>query len=98
MSTDSGCSRGASQTAEAIRREVNYFQTHRRHLHDPSVQAQGCPIGSGAVESGCAQLQDRFKGSGKFWTDSGHARLMALETARRNQDWDCLYDLQPYPL
>jgi hypothetical protein len=75
------------EKAETVRREVNYFQSHREHLHYKNVKAQNCPIGSGAMESGCAQLQERFKSPGKFWSEPGHARLMALETARRNDDW-----------
>jgi hypothetical protein len=80
------------EKAETVRREVKYFQSHREHLHYKNVKAQNCPIGSGAMESGCAQLQERFKGPGKFWSEPGHARLMALETARRNDDWSPLYD------
>jgi hypothetical protein len=40
------------------------------------------------MESLCGQLQGRFKRGGQFWTEPGRRRLMALEVARRNQDWN----------
>lgn len=75
-----------------LQRECQYFEGHRDRLRYDQVQAQGCPIGSGAMESTCAQLQTRFKRPGQFWTHPGHSRLMALELARRNDDWDELWD------
>ena len=51
-----------------IRTEVNYFQNHRDHIHYEAVEERGGPIGSGAVETLCSQLQDRFKRTGQFWT------------------------------
>lgn len=72
----------------AIRREVEYFRTHRERMDYPKVKEQGAPIGSGAMESTCAQFQTRFKRPGQFWTDEGHRYLLALDIARRNGDWD----------
>ena len=40
------------------------------------------------MESTCSQFQDRFKRTGQFWTLPGEEHLMALELARRNEDWD----------
>lgn len=92
------CPKLTEPAAQTLEREVQYFSGHREHLNYSGVQARGCPMGSGAVESACAQLQERFKGPGKFWTQQGHARLMALESARRNDDWDSLYPLLPHHL
>lgn len=78
---------------EATRRGVEYFRTHHDHIHYQQLQAQGCPIGSGAMESTCSQLQDRFKRTGQFWTLPGERCLMALELARRNNDWDDIWPL-----
>jgi hypothetical protein len=68
--------------------EVRYFQTHREHLHYQAAGAQGCPQGSGAMESTCAQFQNRFKRTGQFWSPAGEKHLLLLELARRNDDWD----------
>ena len=78
------------QTAE---REIKYFKNHRDHLHYDEVRDQGCPIGSGAMESFCAQLQGRFKRPGQFWTLQGETDLLTLELADRNGDWGALWAL-----
>jgi len=70
-----------------VKTEVNYFKTHRDHLHYQAVDQRGGPIGSGAVESLCSQLQDRFKRTGQFWTRSGLRHLLAVEEAVRNHDF-----------
>lgn len=69
---------------KAVRREQNYFASHADHLHYATVEKEGCPVGSGAMESTCAQLQGRFKRTGQFWSEEGKARLMAVEVAQRN--------------
>jgi hypothetical protein len=71
-----------------VKTEVNYFQTHRDHLHYQAVGERGGPIGSGAVESSCSQLQNRFKRTGQFWTRKGLRHLLAVEEAIRNGDFD----------
>ncbi len=82
------CRRQDDAASSAVERELKYFENHRHRLDYPRAQAQGCPKGSGAIESACAQLQGRFKRTGQFWTPLGKQRLMALELARRNDDWD----------
>ena len=75
-----------------IETEVAYFTRHREHLDYAQAGAEGCPMGSGAIESTCAQLQDRFKRTGQFWTLPGQQCLLALELARRNEDWDEIWE------
>jgi hypothetical protein len=74
-----------------VERERAYFDNHREHIHYEAMAAQGCPNGSGAMESFCSQLQGRFKRCGQFWSPPGMADLLALEIARRNFDWDALW-------
>jgi hypothetical protein len=76
-----------------VARETAYFASHREHIRYQTMAARGCPVGSGAMESLCAQLQGRFKRCGQFWSQTGLADLLALETARRNLDWDVLWSL-----
>ena len=71
-----------------IQTEHKYFDRHRDRLTYPVVEAQGYPKGSGAIESSCSQRQDRFKRTGPFWTLPGERCLLALDLARRNEDWD----------
>lgn len=79
---------GGRGLSSAVEKEINYFEPHRAHLHYQARAAEGCPVGSGAMESLCAQLQGRFKRGGQFGTEPGRRRLLALEVARRNLDWD----------
>jgi hypothetical protein len=74
-----------------VAREQAYFENHREHIHYAAMAAQGCPNGSGAMESFCAQLQGRFKRCGQFWSPPGLADFLALDVARRNFDWDALW-------
>jgi hypothetical protein len=74
-----------------VRREREYFASHREHVHYAAMAAHGCPVGSGAMESFCAQLQGRFKRCGQFWSRGGLGDLLALDVARRNLDWDALW-------
>ena len=82
------CAQRALPLPPLVAKETNYFEQHREHLHYETRAAEGCPVGSGAMESLCGQLQGRFKRGGQFWTEPGRRRLMALEIARRNHDWD----------
>jgi hypothetical protein len=74
--------------SELVEREIKYFQTHRDHLHYQDNAAKGFPVGSGAVESGCSQFQDRFKRTGQFWNSASMGHLQALRVARNNGDWE----------
>ena len=75
-----------------LRTPVEYFQTHRDHLHYQQVAKQGGPIGSGSVESLCSQFQDRFKRTGQFWSRPGFGHLISLDVLLRNQDYDFLWN------
>ena len=75
-----------------VRTPVEYFQTHRQHIHYQRVAKQGGPIGSGSVESLCSQLQDRFKRTGQFWSPPGLSHLMAVEVLLRNNDYHILWN------
>ena len=81
------CAQRAQAVPPNVTREINYFENHREHIQYATRAAEGCPVGSGAMESLCAQLQGRFKRGGQFWTAPGRRRLLALEVARRNHDW-----------
>jgi hypothetical protein len=76
---------------EIIRREKNYFQSHSYRLNYQRLSRRGWPIGSGSVESACAQRQRRFKRPGQFWTGDGLRKLNALIEARDLNHWDQLW-------
>jgi hypothetical protein len=74
-----------------VQEERAYFERHRERLNYAQAAQGGCPLGSGAVESVCGQLQSRFKRTGQFWSLPGETELLALELARRNLEWDELW-------
>jgi hypothetical protein len=82
------CAGLSAESRRVVDQNVQYFDRRRGHIHYRRVEKQGCPKGSGAMESTCSQFQDRFKRTGQFWTIPGEKHLMALELARRNSDWD----------
>lgn len=49
------------------------------------------PVGSGAIESTCRQLQCRMKRCGQFWSTAGDEALLCLEMFWRNDRWDLLF-------
>ena len=85
------CAQQQRAVPPEVKREQEYFASHREHVHYQAMAARGCPVGSGAMESFCAQLQGRFKRCGQFWSQRGLGDLLALEVARRNLDWDALW-------
>ena len=83
--------RRSGASGEMIRREQNYFASHAGRMNYAEMAARGWPIGSGAVESACAQKQRRFKRPGQFWTERGVRHLNALIEARELNHWEELW-------
>ncbi len=79
---------------EELRREAQYFRNHADHLDYAEGAAKGEPIGSGAIESTCRQLQCRFKRPGQFWSKTGDEALLTLEVFWRNGRWHDLFPVR----
>jgi hypothetical protein len=77
--------------SDLLVREMAYFQTHREHLHYQELADKGGPIGTGAMESTCGQVQTRVKRIGQFWKPQGLANMLALKAALQNDDWSALW-------
>lgn len=77
--------------SDLLVREIAYFQTHREHLHYQELADKGGPIGTGAMESTCGQVQTRVKRIGQFWKPRGLAHMLALKAALQNDDWSALW-------
>jgi hypothetical protein len=84
-----GMPQGAA--AQAVEKEVNYFQEHQDRMDYRAGRRSGEPIGSGAVESTCRQAQCRFKRPGQYWSQQGDEALLCLETFWRNKRWHLLF-------
>ena len=77
----------SAKQAEVLERELNYFRNHQDRMDYKTGKARGEPVGSGAIESTCAQYQRRFKLTGQFWSLEGDEAFLALHTLHRNGRW-----------
>lgn len=92
---------GLPATARATLTKVYaYLDRHRDHLDYETYKALGFPLGSGMVESACKWLiQQRFKGVGMRWSETGFDHLLHLRLAWVNGSFETLFQirLQPSP-
>ena len=92
---------GLPATARATLLKVSaYLDQHRDHLDYAAYKALGLPLGSGMVESACKWLiQQRFKGVGMRWSETGFNHLLPLRLAWVNGAFETLFQirLQPSP-
>jgi hypothetical protein len=78
------------EQAAAVREQtVAYFARRWEHIQYAAFQAQGYPIGSGAVESANKLLvAARLKGSGMHWAPQNVNPLLALRCAACSGRWE----------
>lgn len=74
---------------EILSDNLAYLQKRKPHMQYPTFQAQGLPIGSGAVESAHkVVVQPRLKGAGMHWAPDNVNPMVALRTLVCNDRWD----------
>lgn len=76
---------------QSLDREIGYFEGHKDRMDYKQAKALDQPMGSGAIESTCAQYQCRFKRTGQFWSLEGDEAFLALATLHRNGRWHRLF-------
>jgi hypothetical protein len=82
-----------------LKRVRQYLSTHLAHIQYRAFKKLGFPLGSGMVESACKWLiQQRFKGTGMRWSESGFNHLLHLRLAWVNQHFDSLFADHPLTL
>ena len=89
----------AKTAADALRREAGYFRDNQRRMQYMELRADGFPIGSGMVETGCKQFRARFTGSSMRWSRPGIERLLPIRAAilshRFDAAWQAAYTSPP---
>jgi hypothetical protein len=71
-----------------------YLERHREHIDYAQYKDLGLPIGSGMVESACKWLiQQRFKGVGMRWSETGFNHLLHLRLAWVNGSFEALFQV-----
>ena len=76
---------------EATHSAIEYYSNNAKRLKYVEGERRNEPLGSGAIESTCRQIQCRMKRCGQFWTRGGDEPLLALETYWRNGYWQQLF-------
>jgi hypothetical protein len=81
----------AAKTAKAADEAIDYYQKNKKRMKYKDGRKRHEPVGSGAIESTCRQLQCRFKRCGQFWSTCGDEALLCLEMFWRNDRWELLF-------
>jgi len=77
--------------AKAADEAIEYYQNNQKRMKYKEGRKLKEPVGSGAIESTCRQLQCRMKRCGQFWSTRGDEALLCLEMFWRNQRWESLF-------
>jgi hypothetical protein len=81
----------AEATAKAADQAIEYYQNNQKRMKYKEGRQRKEPVGSGAIESTCRQLQCRMKRCGQFWSTRGDEALLCLEMFWRNERWEMLF-------
>jgi len=82
---------GETDPRQIIAGTLTYLINQQSRMNYPDYRRQGLPITSSHIESTVKQINQRVKGSEKFWTAEGGEALLQLRA-------DQLSDTQPLPL
>jgi hypothetical protein len=77
--------------AHAAAAAIEYYGNNQQRMKYQEARRRNEPVGSGAIESTCRQLQCRLKRCGQFWSTAGDEALMALDMFWRNDRWELLF-------
>lgn len=81
----------AAAAAKAADNAIEYYQNNQKRMKYKQGRKRNEPLGSGAIESTCRQLQCRMKRCGQFWSTRGDEALLCLEMFWRNERWELLF-------
>ena len=80
---------GDSAAAAVVATSLGYLEKRREQIRYGAFQAQGYPIGSGAVESGNKLVTEaRLKGAGMHWAPQHVDPMVALRTVVCADRWE----------
>jgi hypothetical protein len=81
----------AESAAKVAQDTIDYYQKNQKRMKYKEGRNRKEPVGSGAIESTCRQLQCRMKRCGQFWSTRGDEALLCLEMFWRNERWELLF-------
>lgn len=84
---------GDQTRRDRLRVRTQYFRKHRERMRYKDFEAQGLPIGSGAIEGTCKNLvKGRMAGVGMRWdAEEGIEPMCALRVRMFNERWEDLW-------
>lgn len=77
--------------AKAASAAIEYYSNNLSRMKYKDADSRNEPVGSGAMESTCRQLQCRMKRPGQFWSTAGDEALLCLDMFWRNDRWHLLF-------
>ena len=83
---------GETHPRRIIEKSLTYLSNQRSRMNYPEYRKQGLPISSAYIESVVKQLNQRVKGSEKFWSRKGGEALLQLKSAQISGQapWDVI--------
>ena len=81
--------------ADAVEREVGYFQKHADRMQYRTLTENGYQIGSGVIESACKHVvAERCKQAGMRWTQPGIDAILFWRCLLKNDAWQTYWQNQ----
>ena len=81
--------KNATRRRKDLRREIDYFRKHRKHMNFARLRARGLPIGSGVVEAANKTLVVvRMKRSGSHWRLEGGQAVLTFRALSKSGRFD----------
>jgi hypothetical protein len=82
----------AAETRAAIAAALRYIRSRKDKMRYASYYRQDLPIGSGATESTCWQMQQRVKLAGQSWEPHGLRGVLAVRALVLSDRWEAAWD------
>jgi hypothetical protein len=77
----------ATDPREVLRRTIGYLRNNQDHMNYPEYRKQGLPVTSSLVESLIKEINNRVKGTEKFWDNpEGAEAILQLRAAVLSDD------------
>jgi hypothetical protein len=77
---------------KAVAAALSYMRERKNKMRYASYYRQNLPIGSGATESTCWQMQQRVKLPGQSWVPTGLRGVLALRALVLSDRWDSAWN------
>jgi hypothetical protein len=71
---------------QVVARALTYLQNHKDKMRYPAYRCQGLPLTSSHMESLMKQINQRLKGTEKFWCENGAEAILQLRADELSDD------------